>query len=175
MAHPAQQGYFRSVKARYPERFRDATVIDCGSLNINGSLREHFEGGLYLGVDQRPGHDVNLVHKIHLLPFVAVFDVVVSAEMLEHSEHWRDDLEAMYRMCKPGGLIVMSCAGTGREEHGTARTGQPSWGSSPDHYRNLTPADIIGERGVFDLDKFSWSECIENAAACDTYFAGIKK
>jgi hypothetical protein len=58
----------------------------------------------------------------------------------------------MVRVCKPGGLIVMSCATLGRREHGTART---SPGASPltvalgwNYYRNLTARDFRRERAT---------------------------
>jgi len=172
MAHPAQREFFERVRRLHPRYFVGGTVLDCGSLNINGSLRDLFAPDcFYLGIDIHPGPDVNVVWPTYRLPFSGVFDAVVSGEMLEHSEFWAADLQAMYRAAKPGGLVAVSCAGPGREEHGTRRTGH-LWNTSPDYYRNLSAAEI---RSVLSPDLFVESEYVDNPAACDTYFYGIRR
>jgi hypothetical protein len=68
----------------------------------------------------------------------------------------------------------MSCATTGRPEHGTKRTSPQDaplieW----DYYKNLTEEDF---REAFDLDKmFSKYEFSTNSQPYDLYFYGIKK
>jgi len=83
----------------------------------------------------------------------------------------------MFRMAKPGGLVIVSCATTGRAEHGTTRT---SGGDSPlsiligwEYYRNISVADF---RKAFNLDY--WFEdylLLANWDHCDLYFVGIRK
>jgi len=169
MAHPAQKQFFTSVKEKYPDAFK-GKAIDFGSLNVNGSLKELFEGE-YVGVDIVSGDNVDIVCKAHEAPFGEnTFDAVVSGEMLEHDEFWGMSLLKMYSVCKKGGLIAISCAGEGRPEHGTKRTGA-QWGTSSDYYRNITP-DLIST--VFqDLE---WETIFyeENQIDHDTYFYGIK-
>jgi hypothetical protein len=80
----------------------------------------------------------------------------------------------MHRVVKKGGLVVMSCATTGRAEHGTKRTSPEDaplveW----DYYKNLTEADF---KEKFDLDKmFSKYEFSTNNQTHDLYFYGVKK
>ena len=82
----------------------------------------------------------------------------------------------MIRMTKPGGLIVMTCATTGRAEHGT-RKSEPN--SSPltvgigwDYYKNLTEEDFREEFNFSDI--FSSHSFSVNKSSNDLYFFGVK-
>lgn len=171
MAHKEQQDFFKSVKEKFPDRFKDVSVIDCGSLDINGSLRDFFENPDYLGVDIAHGRGVDLVSRIHELNLNKKFDVVVSSEMLEHDEYWRESLAKMYDLCKKGGLIVISAAGEGRPEHGTRRTGA-IWGTSSDYYMNILESHI---KEVYNTSMFEEMEISHERKHGDIYFYGIKK
>lgn len=171
MAHPAQQEFFRKVKVQFPDAFHKVKVIDCGSLNVNGSIKDNFTSSVYIGVDIVQGDNVDVVSHIKDLKFdEGSFDAVVSGEMLEHDETWRESLRKMYDMCKSGGLIAISCAGEGRKEHGTKRTGA-LWGTSPDYYMNLNEDHF---KEVYKPDMFSQMFFEYNERAHDQYFYGIK-
>lgn len=171
MAHAEQNHFFQSVKGKHPDCFTDKKVIDCGSLDVNGSLKDLFTNCYYVGVDIAPGNNVDIVSTIHALNFKdETFDVVVSAEMFEHDEYWKESLQKMYDMCKKGGLIAISCAGKGRAEHGTTRTGA-IWGTSNDYYMNIEPHHI---QEIFTDNMFTSKEYQENQNTKDTYFYGIK-
>jgi SAM-dependent methyltransferase len=169
MAHLAQKIFFENVKNQYPEFFLNKKVIDCGSLNVNGSLKSMFIDSEYLGVDIVAGDNVHMVAKTHELPYKEEFDVVVSGEMLEHDEFWKESMHKMYEMLKSGGLIAVSAAGEGRPEHGTLRTGN-IWGTSDDYYKNVT-VDMVKE--AFEGLEFSFFDVKHSGT--DIYFFGIKK
>lgn len=170
MAHQAQKLFFEKVRNKYPEFFESKKVLDLGSLNINGTLRQLFNNCEYVGVDIAPGKDVDVISKAHEAPFEeSSFDTVISAEMLEHDEYWELSLAKMYDVLKPGGLLVLSCAGEGRPEHGTRKAGS-IWGTSPDYYMNLTPLDM---QKIFKKNMFSDYKFEENSETNDTYFYGI--
>ena len=123
MAHPQQAEYFDAVRALYPQHFERARVLEVGSLDINGSVRDLFRDCDYTGVDLQPGPGVDLACPGHLLAFPSGhFDTTISAECFEHNPFWRETLANMLRMTRPGGLVLVSCATTGRKEHGTSRT-----------------------------------------------------
>lgn len=178
MAHPQQAEYFSSVREAYGAHFRGARVLEVGSLDINGSVRSLFEGCDYTGVDLAAGPGVDLACPGHLLEFPSGhFDTVISAECFEHNPFWRETMANMLRMTRPGGLVLMSCATTGRKEHGTTRTNPDA---SPftvearwDYYRNLTAADI--ERGAHLAGWLSdwrfWTHYISR----DLYFIGLRQ
>ena len=120
MSHPAQMLFVQSVKHHFPDYFKDSKVLEIGSLNINGSVRQFFENCEYLGVDLGLGKDVDLVSKGHELSFPdKSFKTVISCECLEHDKDWQKTFQKMYDLSS--GLVVMSCATIGRPEHGTSR------------------------------------------------------
>lgn len=173
MAHIEQKKFFTKVKEKYPENFKKVRVIDCGSLDVNGSLKDLFEDSVYIGVDIANGKNVDVVSKIKDLNYKEKFDTVVSGEMLEHDETWKESLEKMYGMAKPGALIAISCAGEGRPEHGTTKTtgAKKIWGTSPDYYMNLTEKHF---KEIYKPEMFTDYEFSYNQKSQDQYFFGKK-
>lgn len=169
MAHQAQKDFFNVVKNTYPQYFKNVSVIDCGSLYVNGSLKDLFEDSNYIGVDIVGGGNVDIISPIHELKYEDKFDTVVSAEMLEHDAYWKESLKRMYQMCKQGGLIAISCAGKGRREHGTRRSDGEEWGTG-DYYMNIEPDHI---KEVYK--DYMFKEMYHEENNTDTYFYGIKK
>jgi SAM-dependent methyltransferase len=177
MAHPQQAEFFSAVRQRYPANFHDARVLEIGALDINGSVRELFSGCEYTGVDLQLGPGVDLACQGQLVELPSGhFDTVISAECFEHNPFWRETFANMMRMCKPGGLVLVSCASTGRKEHGTTRTNPDA---SPftvearwDYYRNLTPRMLSG---AVNLDGWvsDW-RCWINHISRDLYFIGLR-
>ena len=95
------------------------TVLEVGSLNINGTVRPLFEGAcLYTGIDFRPGSSVDLVMNAHSLGFGdASFDVVISTEMLEHDDEFWVSMAEMGRVLKHQGLLIITARGNGFWPH----------------------------------------------------------
>ena len=170
MAHPEQRQFFEELRIKFPQFFNNVSVIDCGSLDVNGTLRDFFTNSEYIGVDIVGGYGVDIIKKVSELRFKEEFDTVISGEMLEHDEYWGESLKKMYDMCKKGGLIAISCAGRLRPEHGTIKTGN-IWGTSDDYYRNIEPKDITS---VLKAELFRESIAKESENGFDTYFWGVK-
>jgi len=169
MAHKEQRDFFQSVKDKFPEYFSNKTVLDFGSLDVNGSLKDLFTDCNYTGIDIVSGKNVDVISTAHEYQGQSA-DVVTSGEMLEHDEYWKQSLQNMYDKCNPGGLIAISCAGKDRPEHGTRRSDGNEWGTG-DYYRNIEPKDI---KTVYKKEMFSEVHYEENANSKDTYFYGIK-
>jgi len=176
MAHVEQREFFASMVARFPASFNGVRVLEVGSLNINGTVRDFFTDCKYVGVDVAPGSGVDVVCQGQNLDYLdKTFDTVISAECLEHNPYWAETFANMARMCN--GMVFMSCATTGRAEHGTERT-TPN--CSPltvslgwDYYRNLTAQDFTAE---LDLDSmFSEWNFMTNNSSHDLYFFGSVK
>ncbi len=55
MAHPAQQEFCHEVKLRFPQLFQDTRVLEVGSRNINGSVRDEFLNSDYIEIDVEAG------------------------------------------------------------------------------------------------------------------------
>jgi hypothetical protein len=131
------------VRDRHPYYFQGRKVLEVGSLDINGSVRPFFSRCDYTGVDLGTGPGVDRVcHAADLPREFARFEVVVSCEALEHDRRWYDTLAAIQRLLVPGGILIVTCAGPGREEHGTAQHGPECSPYTPDYYRNLSRDDL---------------------------------
>lgn len=96
------------------------TILDLGSMDVNGSYRECFDGSAwrYIGVDLAPGKNVDVVLRD---PYCwremksQSVDVLVSGQAFEHVEYfWITALE-IARMLKPGGLCCLIAPSSGRE------------------------------------------------------------
>lgn len=179
MSHREQVDYCLEVKKRFPDFFFEKIVVDIGSLDINGNNRVLFEDCLYLGVDVASGKNVDFVSlgSKFSLPDQSV-DVVISTECFEHDMSYEDTLRNIYRILRPGGFFVFTCATEGRAEHGTARTTPQDapllqeLGEWANYYKNLNESDI---RKVFNVDNsFSQYEFKVNNQSHDLYFYGIK-
>lgn len=155
MAHKNQQDFYQRVKNEFPRMFQHVKVLDIGSLDINGGTRGFFDPAYYIGVDLAPGKGVDVVSPGHLYDSGFKFDVVTTSECLEHDYFWGYTLMNMVRLLKPGGMLIGTCATTGRPEHGTKRTTPSDAPLLPEgwneYYHNLTEEEIrltIG--GAFD-------------------------
>lgn len=170
MAHPAQMAFVARLKDKFADYFICKNVLEVGSLNINGSIREFFEQCTYVGIDLGEGRDVDVVARGEDLTYPDnSFDVVASCECFEHNPEWVATLKNMIRMCS--GLVFFSCATTGRAEHGTRRSNPNDAPFCGDYYRNLTEEDI---RKEIDLSVFREGEFITNHDSHDLYFWGLK-
>ena len=58
MAHLQQAEYVKSLKKIYPHFFNRKKVLEVGSLNINGSIRDFFYECEYVGIDVGEGEGV---------------------------------------------------------------------------------------------------------------------
>lgn len=175
MAHNQQIQYISKIKNKYPTFFIESNVLEIGSLNINGTIRVFFDKCKYIGVDVDDGQDVDFVCEGQNLNFSNnFFDTTISCECFEHNPYWLETFLNMYRMTKQNGLIVFTCATTGREEHGT--NNNKKWASPLtkwNYYRNLTEKDFLNRLNfnlMFDEYKFETNEISK-----DLYFYGIKK
>ena len=143
MAHTEQQQFFQSVKDIFPGHFRNCTVLDVGSLDINGNNRYLFEHDEYyceyVGLDISAGKNVDIVTPVHLASFKdGYFDTIISGECFEHDKHFDASIKSIVRMLCKGGLFTMTCAGPNRPEHGTTRTETESSPFTTDYYQNTT-------------------------------------
>ena len=173
MAHKAQQDFCQRIQQKLPHKFKGVSVIDIGSLDINGNNRFLFEDYTYTGLDLGEGLNVDVVCPGHEHSSSVPYDVAISTECLEHDEHWRRTLQNMYALTKPGGIVLITCASTKRGEHGTRKTSPANAPFIQDYYGNLTEKDF---REVLDIEKgFSEWEFQSGRSAQDLYFYGVKK
>jgi SAM-dependent methyltransferase len=170
MTHPQQQDFIKSVKDRYPSFFKEKRVLEIGSRSINGTVRGFFKDCDYTGVDAVEGDCVDVVGEAHKLDYAPKsFDVVISAECLEHDPYWPLTVEKMCQWVKEPGLLVITCATTGRQEHGTHRTDR--WVGPQDHYyQNIPMLTLLGLLSPM-TSRCATVTCEVNNSTCDLYYA----
>ena len=176
MAHSAQIDFTISLKNMLPFFFKNVRVLDIGSQDINGNNKTFFSNPDYVGVDVNEGKNVDVVCKGHEYKSDKPFDVVCSTECFEHDPFWKDTINNMYGLLRPGGLFFFTCASDGRDEHGTKRTApsledwiQHEW---ENYYMNINENHI---RSVWDVEEmFSVCQFMYNPGSCDLYFYGVK-
>jgi SAM-dependent methyltransferase len=174
MAHYEQQQFCKSLITLHPKYFSNVDVLDIGSQDINGNNRFLFDHYNYLGIDLNIGANVDIISSGHNFKSETKFDVVISTECLEHDKYWALSLQNITKnLLHKGGLFIMTCATTGRAEHGTTRTSPKDSPFTTDYYLNLTEEDF---RQAIDIEKtFSTFEFKTNENPNDLYFWGIKK
>ena len=174
MAHKGQQDFIQLVQRQFPDFFANPGPRN-RQPGYQRLVRSQFTNCAYTGIDVAVGPGVDMVcqGQDYGGPDDS-FDVVISCEVMEHNPHWAETMKNMIRVCKPGGLVLMTCATLGRGEHGTART---SPNSSPltvelgwNYYRNLTARDFKKLRtteGLSCVFAYNWK-------SHDLYLVGIK-
>lgn len=142
----------------------DLKVLEIGSLNINGSIRDIFKpfAAEYIGIDPQDGPGVDVVIDAMLYNKPNYFDVVVTAETFEHTPYWKDIIKLSHNNLAPGGLFVATMAGEGRYPH-SAIDENPirEW----EHYANIGAWDLkqtlkifsTFEIDVLNQDLYCWA------------------
>jgi SAM-dependent methyltransferase len=149
------------------------SVLDVGSLDVNGSYRPIFadRAWSYIGLDVTPGPGVDLVvadpYRWTELSDDSL-DVVVSGQALEHIAYpWRT-IEEITRVLRPGGLAFVIAPGAGPEH----RHPIDCWRFLPDGLRALASwaGLAVLEVGASQLTGFSDG----SAPWCDTSMVAAK-
>jgi SAM-dependent methyltransferase len=101
---------------------KDARVLEVGSYNVNGSVRPYIESlapARYLGSDMRSGPGVDYVVDCEQIESISNFpwDIVISAEMLEHAKNWRLCMRRMESVLRPAGLLLLTTRSPGFPLH----------------------------------------------------------
>lgn len=104
----------RELLRRLPPLRAGARILDVGSLDVNGTYRELFDGDVdYTGVDLKMGANVdcvgNLVALVTAAPdrWIEGFDLVVSGQALEHDPEPWATVSSMVQVCADHGHIAI--------------------------------------------------------------------
>lgn len=114
--HPSALNNGRLFFATYLDTGRAARILDIGSQDINGSLRQLAPAGAhYVGVDFATGRGVDVVlDDPYQLPFDSgSADVVVSSSCFEHIEMFWLMFNEVLRVLKPDGLFYLNAPSNG--------------------------------------------------------------
>jgi SAM-dependent methyltransferase len=177
MAHPKQLCYFKTLAKHLTDDYTNTKILEIGSYNVNGTIRDFFIGSDYIGTDLTEGPCVDFVSDGHLIDHDDdTYDLTVSCESFEHNPYWLETFRNMYRMTKDGGIVAFTCATRGRLEHGTRRTSPESSPGTQDvgwdYYRNLEEKDF--RKDICFDDLFDNYLFLTNKHSHDLYFVGVK-
>ena len=129
--HQEAMRWVRQWETHDPEMI----VVELGSRNTSGrGIRQFFKGTQYVGIDAVAGPDVDMVVNAATVRLSKPVDLVLCCELLEHTPYWREILNNAFLMLKPGGRLVVTCAGPWRAVHGVNNDDpdQPGWyGNGP--------------------------------------------
>lgn len=109
------------------------SVLEVGSLDVNGHIRGLFEGKAYVGLDMRDGPNVDVLldaHKIKSQFEPEQFDMVICFDTLEHDNKFWVTLENMKWVLKKGGWLLL----------GVPSRTCPLHGHPSDYWRFMEPA-----------------------------------
>jgi SAM-dependent methyltransferase len=105
----------REFVSRYPIKGR---ILEIGSYDVNGSVRDLFPDTDYLGIDMREGKGVDRVMNGAKLDFDdASFDGVLYLETMEHDKTFWLTLAEISRVLKKGGRLIITARGIGFPLH----------------------------------------------------------
>ena len=116
--------------------YKKFDILEIGSLNINGGIRELLEplANMYVGIDMQEGPGVDLVVDAVDYWKYDSFDVVVCNEVFEHTPDYAKIIFNAMTSLREGGIFIATMAGEGRAPH-SAIDEEPirPW----EHYRNI--------------------------------------
>jgi hypothetical protein len=112
------------------------TALDIGGAYWNGSARPELRGADWTVIDveaptyDQPGQhlwDAYIQDDATTWQPTTLYDVVICTEVFEHVENWRAIVRTIWSAINPkspAGIVIITCASTGRPEHGA--TGEPT-------------------------------------------------
>lgn len=143
---------------------RGLSILEVGSYNENGSVREIFGQECYVGIDMRGGPGVDHVINAHDLDRYfkpATFDVVVCAEMLEHDDRFWVSMKKMGHVLKRDGILIVTTRGNGFPLH-----------AYPDDFYRFMPS---AARPLCEIAFCELIESQEDPQQPGIFFYGIKR
>jgi len=117
-------------------------ILDVGGRNINGTPADFFPNAEYTVVDLHEHSSVDIVGDILEVDIEPGFDVIVYAEVAEHTVDWAAHLAHMYDLLVDDGLLVITAAGPDRAAHSAVDGGPLRDG---EHYENIDPELLADE------------------------------
>ena len=136
--HEAVRSYVRAeVRRSY------ASVLEVGSLDINGGVRDLLDPEAeYTGIDVQQGPGVDVVADFATYRHPEPVDLILCLEVLEHTPKWREIIASAARNLAAEGELILTCATTGRAPHSARGVGPIG---QDEFYQNVTVEELTDE------------------------------
>jgi SAM-dependent methyltransferase len=144
--HEGARAFIAQQASRYAPYER---VLEIGSRNVNGSVREYFQAGVYLGIDLLAGDGVDIVADAAKWQPNGQFDAIVCCETFEHTPEWPTIVRNISLWLRPGGIALLTMASTGRAPHSGVDGGPVRPG---EFYQNVEPEELAAVCDGFNLN-----------------------
>lgn len=116
--HLNNRKWLEDCKKNYPDSFKECCVLEIGSQNVNGTIRDYFEDTTdYVGVDRERGEGVDIVCDARKTEFDHQFDTLMIISVFEHDLSWKDTLKHNLQWLKKGGMCFISFGAEGNLQH----------------------------------------------------------
>lgn len=144
-----------------------ARILEFGSRNVNGSVRDLFrDSTFYCGIDIVPGDGVDVIACAAAYNHEQLVDVVICCEVLEHTILAGPICLNAWRNLRLGGRYIVTCAGPLRSPHSALDGGVLRRG---EYYLNVTEEMLRAYLMCFDH-----SLVIVGRGGVDLYAVAIK-
>lgn len=144
------------------------SVIDLGGRDVNGHPRSLAPWAFWTVVDIEWGHGVDVVANAATWQAPELVDVVICAEVLEHTPEAAQIVANALTMLKPGGKLILTAAGPDRAEHSAVDGGQLHDG---EFYRNVSLGDVVE---WLQLTDWTGSKAVYGRGREDVYAVALK-
>ncbi len=146
MAHYQQLKFLEIALSKIPFN-SESKILEIGSYDVNGTIRQFFPNNKIIGIDISSGPNVDIIYSgYHQIFQNHSFDLIICCEVFEHTPHWEEVIKHIMRYLKSDGICIITCASTGRLEHGTRRVSPMSSPGTQaeyhDYYKNLSKNDL---------------------------------
>lgn len=133
----------------------DMVAIDIGSQDFNGSYRNLFYAGRYIGVDIVNGANVDVVIGSAVWELLGQVSVIISGQTLEHVADIPEFMENIFAKLKSGGYLCVIAPSAGPEHN------YPIWSG---HFSAERMSRVVNDAG-FEIiecivsDVEPWRDC----------------
>jgi SAM-dependent methyltransferase len=114
-------------------------VLEIGSRNLNGEVRDLFPTSFFWGIDAWDGPGVDEVAEGQTWVASEPFDLVVCTEVFEHVEDWPWILRTISKSLRDGGNAIVTMATDPRPPHSGI---VPDMLQEGEYYRNVSPGEL---------------------------------
>ena len=143
------------------------TVLDVGSADISGTIKNYLSGKEYLGVDMVPAPNVDEVVNGHELKDHfkdRKFDLVICFDVFEHDDAFWLTLEGLRYVTKPGGYMMIGVPCRNCPEHN-----HPA-----DYWRFMPQCVDVFYKGFEDIEHVVQKDDPSHCAEDEIYMVGRK-